>query len=193
MKVVKSLALAGLVGLSSLYGTDFGVDTTHSDVAFKVKHLMISSVKGSFENFSGSFSIDEKQKKFTSIEGEVNVASLSTKDTKRDNDLKSTYFFDAKKYPTIKLKLLEHNGESAKVELTIKDVTKVVQMKLKEVSDVIIDPWGQSRMAFELHGSINRHDFNIKFNQLLETGGVVVGDKVKIDISIEGTQKKEIK
>ena len=190
MRVVRSLALAGLLGLGSLYGTDFGVDTTHSDVAFKVKHLMISSVKGNFEKFSGTFSIDEKQKKFSAIEGEVVVASLSTKDAKRDADLKSAYFFDVQKYPTMKLKLLEHDEDSAKVELSIKDVTKVVEMRVEEISDVITDPWGYNRMAFELHGSINRHDFNIKFNQLLETGGVVVGDKVKIDIIIEGTQVK---
>ena len=190
MKVVRSIALAGMVGLSSLYGASFRVDTTHSDIAFKVKHLMISNVKGSFEKFSGSFTLDEKTKKFSAIDGSVEVASINTQDAKRDADLKSAYFFDVKKYPKMKLELLEQQGSTFKVRLSIKDVTKVVDMQLEDVSDVIKDPWGYTRMAFEMRGTINRKDFHMNFNQLLETGGLVVGDKVKIDIIIEGTEIK---
>ena len=97
MKLINTFALTTILTLSTLYGADYKVDSSHSDVGFKVKHMMISSVKGSFENFSGTFSFDEKKKQFSSIEGIVEVKSITTK--------------DAKKYPEMKIKL-------------IKDVTK---------------------------------------------------------------------
>ena len=85
MKILRNLALVGIVSLGSLYGADYNVDASHSDVSFKVKHLMISKVRGNFEKFSGTFSIDEKSKKFSSINGSVVVSSLTTQDVKRMN------------------------------------------------------------------------------------------------------------
>ena len=190
MKLFKSLALSTVVGLSLLHGANYNVDTGHSDVGFKVKHMMISNVKGSFEKFDGSFSIDEKTKQFSAINGTVEVASLTTKEDKRDAHLKSEDFFDVVKYPKMHLKLLKHNGEQATFELTIKDVTRVVTLDVEEISGTIKDPWGNTRMAFELHGKINRKDFNINFNKMLETGGLLVGDAVKFDIVLEGIQTK---
>lgn len=190
MRLVQSLALSAVLGLSLLNAANYNVDVSHSDVAFKVKHMMISNVKGSFEKFSGTFNIDEKTKHLSSINGTVEVASLSTKDSKRDKHLKSGDFFDAAKYPQMKLKLLEHSGEKATFELTIKDVTKVVTLDVDEISATVKDPWGNTRLAFELHGKINRKDFNIKYNKLLETGSLLIGETVKFDIVLEGIQTK---
>jgi len=190
MKLVKSLALSTILSLGLLNAASYNVDLSHSDVSFKVKHMMISNVKGSFEKFNGTFTIDEKTKNFTSIDGTVEVSTLSTKEPKRDAHLKSKDFFDANKYPKMHLKLLKHNGDKATFELTIKDVTKQVTLEVEEISDTITDPWGNTRIAFELHGKINRKEFNINFNQLLETGGLIVGDMVKFDIVLEGIQTK---
>jgi len=190
MKLVKSLALSAIVGFGLVNAASYNVDTSHSDVSFKVKHMMISNVKGSFQTFGGSFIIDEKTKRFSSIDGTVKVASLTTKEAKRDTHLKSEDFFDVEKYPKMHLKLLNHKGDKATFELTIKNVTKVVTLDVEEISGTIKDPWGNTRLAFELHGKINRKDFNINFNQLLETGGLIVGDKVKFDITLEGIQTK---
>jgi len=190
MKLVKSLTLVGLVGLSSLYGANYNVDPSHSNVGFKVKHLMISTVQGNFEKFSGTFSINEQSRNFSALNGIVDVASLTTQLAQRDNDLKDKDFFDVKKYPKMLMKLISQVGSKMIVGLTIKNVTKKIEMNLEEVNGPIKDPWGYTRMAFELHGKINRKDFHLSYNKLLETGGFMVGDKVKIDILIEGIKTK---
>lgn len=190
MKLLQSLTLSVVVGLGSLHGANYNVDVSHSDIGFSVKHMMISSVKGNFEKFSGTFEIDEKTKQFSAINGTVEVASINTKDAKRDAHLIDPDFFDVEKYPKMSLKLLKHSEDKATFELTIKDVTKVVTLDIDDISDTIKDPWGNTRMAFELEGEINRKDFNMNFNELLETGGLMVGDKVKFEIVIEGIQAK---
>ena len=190
MRLIKNIALSAVVGLSLLNASSYNVDVSHSDVGFKVKHMMISNVKGSFEKFSGSFVIDEKTKQFSDINGMVDVTSINTKDVKRDKHLKSGDFFDVDKYPQMHLKLLKHDGDSATFELTIKDVTKVVSLNVEEISNTVQDPWGNTRIGFELSGKINRKDFNINFNKLLETGSLIVGDTVKFDIALEGIQTK---
>jgi len=190
MKLINTLALTTILSLSSLYGADYKVDSDHSDVGFKIKHMMISSVKGNFEKFSGTFSLDEKKKHFSSIEGTVEVGSLTTQNKKRDDHLKSADFFDAVKYPQMKIKLIKHNGDEAEVSLTIKDVTKTITMEVEEINGPVKDPWGNVRSAFELHGKINRKDFHMNFHKLIETGGLLVGDTVKLDIVIEGIQVK---
>ncbi len=190
MKLFQSLALSAVLGLSLLNAADYKVDTSHSDVGFKVKHMMISNVKGSFKKFNGTFSIDEKTKQFSSINGTVEVASLTTQNAKRDAHLKNKDFFDVEKYPQMNLKFIEQDEDEATFELTIKDVTKVVTLEIDDISPTIKDPWGNTRMAFELSGKIDRKDFNINFNKLLETGGLMVGDTVKFDIVLEGIQAK---
>ena len=190
MKIVKSLALSAVVGLSFLNAASYTVDASHSDVGFKVKHMMISNVKGSFEKFGGSFNIDEKTKTLSSVNGTVEVASLSTQEAKRDAHLKNEDFFDVNRYPQIYLKLIKQDGKKGAFELTIKDVTKIVVLDINEISNSIQDPWGNTRLAFELHGKINRKDFHMNFNETLETGGLLVGDMVKFDILLEGIKTK---
>jgi len=188
MKLVSKLALTAILTVGSLYGADYKVDVDHSDVGFKIKHMMISSVKGNFERFSGTFTLDEKTKQFSSIEGTVQVGSITTQNQKRDDHLKSADFFDVEKYPEMKIKLIKQNGDEAEVELTMKDVTKTITMELEEINGPVKDPWGNIRSAFELHGKINRKDFNINFSKVLETGGLLVGDTVKLNLVLEGTK-----
>ena len=190
MKLVNTLTLTALFGIHALYASDYRVDPIHSEIGFKVKHLMISSVKGTFKNFEGTYSLNEAKKHLSSLEGTVEVATLNTDEKDRDNHLRSPDFFNATKYPKMKLKLLQQNGDKATIELTIKGITKKVTMELEEINGPIKDPWGNVRSAFELHGKINRKDFKINFNKILETGGFLVGDMVTIDIVIEGIKGK---
>ena len=190
MKLINTLTLTTILSLTSLCGADYKVDSAHSDVGFKVKHMMISSVKGNFEKFKGTFSLDEKKKEFSRIEGTVEVASITTQNQKRDNHLKSADFFNADKYPEIKIKLINQNGNEVLIELTIKDVTKIITMQIAEINGPVKDPWGSVRSAFELNGEINRKDFNINFHKLLETGGLLVSDTIKLNLVIEGTKTK---
>lgn len=190
MKVLTSLAVAGILGITSLYGASFNIDPSHTNIGFKVKHMMISNVNGKFNDFEGKFSIDDKTKRFTKLDGKVKVASITTANEKRDNHLKSADFFDVEKYPVMKLSLVEHTGDTALVDLTIKDVTKRIKMDVEDISGKVKDPWGNVRTAFVLEGKIDRQEFNIKFNKLIETGALMVGNDVKIIIEAEGILTK---
>ncbi|QOY52234.1 YceI family protein [Candidatus Sulfurimonas baltica] len=190
MKVLTSLVVASIVGVSGLFGSNFNVDPSHTNVGFKVKHMMISNVNGKFNSFEGTFSIDDSTKKFTKIDAKVKVASISTENEDRDKHLRSADFFDVEKYPQMKLKLVEHNGDTALVELTIKDVTKTIKMDVEDISGMVKDPWGNVRTGFVLEGKIDRQEFNIKFSKLIETGALMVGNDVKIIIEAEGILTK---
>jgi len=183
---IKTVVLATLLGVGSLFGGTYNVDPVHSNVAFKVRHMMISNVKGQFDKFSGSFVYDEKTKTLKSLTGKVDVNSINTKNSMRDADLKSPNFFDAAKYPTMTFKLTKVDGGTAYAQLTMHGVTKEVKMELELSGQVIKDPWKNTRTGLSLSSKISRKDFGLNWNQLIESGGVVVGDKVKISIELEG-------
>merc|ERR1712065_12920 len=158
-------------------------------VGFKVKLMMISNVKGNFDQFSGSFEYDEKTKQLTSLSGSVAVASINTANAKRDGHLKSGDFFLAEKYPQIKFELSKIKGDTAYGKLTMRGITKDVELEL-ENNGMIKDPWGNTRVGLALSGKINRYDYGLKYNSVLEAGGVTVGETVKLDIEIEGIKAK---
>ncbi len=187
---IKTVVLAALFSAESLFGGTYNVDPVHSNVAFKVRHMMISNVKGQFDKFSGSFEYDEKTKTLKSLTGKVDVNSINTKNSMRDADLKSANFFDVVKYPSISFKLTKIDGDTAYGQLTIHGVTKEVKMELDLSGQTITDPWGNTRTGLSLSGKINRKDFGLKYNKLLETGGVMVGDEVKISVELEGVLAK---
>ncbi len=172
MKIFYFLIL--LFGYS--FGADYKVDVTNSEVEFKVKHMVFSTVTGNFKKFEGLFSWDEESKQFSSLVGTVDVATVSTKSQKRDNFIKSVDFFDVEKYPTMKLKFLKQNEDKVIMELTIKDITKSIEMKLKDIQD----------SNFTLYGEINRKDFQLDFKKLNKIGGVMVGNTVKITLKVQG-------
>lgn len=189
LRTVAKLGLASVVTAGSLFAGSYNIDSSHSNVSFKVKHLMISNVSGKFDKFSGILKYDEKTNTLKTLEGNVEVSSINTENKKRDGHLKSADFFDAKKYPKLTFKLKKVDGDNAHGVLTIKGVSKNVVFDF-ENNGTIKDPWGNTRVGLELTGKINRKDYGLNWNKTLEAGGVVVGNKVKISISIEGILAK---
>lgn len=164
--------------------TKWVLDPTHSELQFKVKHLMITTVTGSIKSFEAALTT-EGDNDFTNAEisfsGDINSIDTGNKD--RDNHLKSGDFFDAEKFPTINFKStnVEKDGDDyiVKGDLTIKDVTKSVKLNA-EFGGIATDPWGNTKAGFTLSGKINRTEFGLTWNAALETGGVMVSEEVKI-------------
>lgn len=188
MKVFK-LGLLSVFVAGSLFAGTYNVDASHSHVGFKVKHMMISNVKGQFDTFNGSIEYDEASNTFKGIKGTVETASINTANEKRDNHLRSADLFDAQKYPQITYTLNKVEGDKAYGTLNIKGVSKEVVMEL-ENNGAIKDPWGNQRVGLALSGKINRKDFGVSWNQVLEAGGVAVGEEVKLEIELEGILAK---
>jgi len=165
------------------------IDPSHSRVQFKVKHLMISNVLGSFKEFEGKASMIEDDFLSTVVSFSINSASIDTEAVDRDTHLKSADFFDVEKYPKI---TFEGKGMTQKDEenyeltgnLTIKDITKPVTLAV-EFGGLMNDPWGNKKAGFSVTGEINRKDWGMVWNAALETGGVLVSDKVKILCDVE--------
>lgn len=181
--------LAVVVLLSSLaYAAPYSVDVAHSSVGFKVKHMMISKVNGNFKSFSGLFDYDEKTKIITSITAEIAVASINTEDAKRDAHLKSADFFDAEKFGTITFVSKSIVGDKVIGDLTMKGVTKSVTFEY-EFGGATTNPWGKKIAGFSLYGKIDRRDFGITWNKVLDVGGIAVSNDVKLSIEVEGGAK----
>jgi polyisoprenoid-binding protein YceI len=180
--------LFSLPATTAFAANTFVLDDTHTRIGFAVKHMVISSVQGDFKKFSGRFVLDNKNV-LTSVDVTIDVKSIDTAVEKRDNHLRSPDFFDVATYPEMSFKSTEisHKGNSYTVigDLTIKGVTKHVALT-GELLGVIKDPWGMTRAGFHATGKINRQDFGINFSQVLETGGLLVGDEVKIILDVEG-------
>jgi polyisoprenoid-binding protein YceI len=169
------------------------IDPSHSQATFSVKHMMISTVKGHFNVLSGHLHIDEQNPDNSWIEAQVDAASVDTRDANRDGHLQSPDFFDAAQYPTISFKStkVEPDGDNEyKVlgDLTIRGVTKPVIFKA-EYSGQGKDPWGGTRAGLTATTKIDRRDFGLTFNAPLESGGVLVGNDVKIEIDLEAVSK----
>ena len=166
------------------------IDPAHSAAEFKVKHMMISNVKGKFSGITGTLTRDEGDPTRSSVEATVPVASLSTGDEQRDGHLKSADFFDAEKFPTFTFKSTEVGrtapGEHAVVgELTLHGVTRTVSFAVEGPSAPGKDPWGNTRIGLSATARINRKDFGLAWNAALETGGVLVGEDVTITLDIQ--------
>ncbi len=185
----RKLTLASLITASALFAGTYNVDVSHSNIGFKVKHLMISNVSGKFDKFNGTFEYDEKTKTVTSLTGNIEAASINTENEKRDTHLKSVDFFEVTKYPNLTFKLDKISDDSAFGKLTIHGITKDIKLDF-ENNGSIKDPWGNTRVGLSLSGKINRKDFGLTWNKALEVGGVVVGDEIKLDIELEGILAK---
>jgi len=169
--------------------TNWAFDPAHSEITFKVKHLMISNVKGEFKQFDTSLVADDDNLTNALVKASIQVASISTNNDDRDGHLKSVDFFEVEKFPTINFestsieKFDEENGQ-LKGKLTIKGITKEVSFDL-EFGGISKDPWGNEKAGFSLNGNINRADFGLTWNAALETGGVLVSDIIKIAAEIQ--------
>ncbi|MDD3770135.1 polyisoprenoid-binding protein [Sulfuricurvum sp. IAE1] len=179
--------LAGLmIGSSALSAAVYKVDVSHSNVGFKVKHMMISTVTGKFGNFSGTYELDKGH--FKSLSGHIKAASIDTGIAKRDDHLRSADFFDVAKFGDISFVMTGATKEKMTGNLTIRGVTKKVTLDI-DMGGVVTDPWGNQRSGFVLTGQINRKDFGLNWNKAIEAGGVVVGDEVKLIVEVEGIEE----
>lgn len=169
--------------------TNWKLDPTHSGVHFSVRHLMVSKVRGGFSGYTVDLAFDPKNPTAGKVDVSVDVSTIDTKEEKRDAHLKSADFFDVEKYPTMTFKSGKVEAKDAENflvhgDLTIHGVTKPVVLDV-EFTGEAKDPWGNSKAGFSAHTSINRKDFGLGWNQALETGGVLVGEKVEITIDLE--------
>jgi polyisoprenoid-binding protein YceI len=170
--------------------TTWNLDPAHSAAEFKVKHMMISNVKGSFSGLSGVLKLDETDYTRSTVEASVHIASLKTGDDQRDGHLKSADFFDAEKFPTLTFKstnIDSAGGPDYAVtgELSLHGVTKTVTLAVEDVSVPSKDPWGNQRIGLSASTKINRKDFGLTWNSALETGGVLVGEDITISLEIQ--------
>ncbi len=168
----------------------WAIDPTHSEVHFKIKHLMITNVTGSFDIFQASVSTEGEDFSKAKVSFTADVNSISTGNEQRDEHLKSTDFFDAGTYPQIKFTTTKaenvDNDGSYELygDLTIRDVTKNVKLSV-EFGGVVKDPYGNTKAGFTINGKINRKDFGLTWNGVTEAGGIVVSDEVRIISEIQ--------
>jgi len=169
--------------------TTWVIDPSHSEIAFKVKHLMISNVKGHFGEFSGQLVSDGNDFSTSEINFQINPASISTGAADRDGHLKSPDFFDVENYKEItftagKLSKVSEDEYALSGNLTIKGISKPVKLEV-EFGGLMTDPWGNQKAGFSLNGKVNRKDFGLTWNAALEAGGVLVGDEIRISSEVQ--------
>jgi len=170
--------------------TTWNIDPAHSAAEFKVKHMMISNVKGKFSGLSGVLSLDEADVTRSRIEASIPIATLTTGDDQRDGHLKSADFFDAEKFLTLnfvstKVKSTGPGELAVTGDLTLHGVTKPVTFEVEGPSEPAKDPWGNLRIGLSATTKINRKDFGLTWNSALETGGVLVGEDVTITLDVQ--------
>lgn len=164
--------------------TIWTIDNAHSDIAFKVRHMMISTVTGHFEDFKASVSTNGDSFENASIEFSAKTDSINTKNNDRDNHLKSNDFFNAEKFPEVKFVSKSFDGVKLVGDLTIRDVTKEITLDA-EFNGIAVDSYGQTKAGFEIAGEINRKEFDLTWNAVTEAGSIVVSDKVKLVIDAQ--------
>lgn len=169
--------------------TTWTIDPTHTNVGFAVKHLMISTVRGRFASFTGTISLDEQNPANSRVTASIDAGSIDTRAEQRDAHLRSADFFDADNHPTLEFVSTRIegnvNGDFRIIgNLTIRGVTREIVLNAK-FDGAIKDPWGNDRKAFSATGKINREAYGLVWNQILETGGLTVGNDVKIEIESE--------
>ena len=171
------------------------LDKAHSSINFSVRHMMISTVRGRFEDFDGTFEINETNPTQSKIEVEIQAASINTKESQRDGHLASPDFFDVAQYPTITFKSkrvekLANQDVRLVGDLTIKNITKEVVLAV-EYAGQAKSPWGTINAGFTAQTKISRKDWDLTWNVALETGGMLVGDEITINIELEIIKQAE--
>lgn len=169
-----------LVASALAFAADYAVDTTHSQVEFKIKHLSVSNVKGNFGKFDGSLSVDNGV--LSALNGEVDINSINTNNKNRDEHLLASDYFDAKKFPKAQLKLVKMDGDKGVFALSIRGVTKQVNLEVEILGVTKDERSGKEVIGLSLEGTINRKDFKIAEG----TPNAALGEEVKLTIDIEG-------
>ncbi|MGB4398061.1 MAG: YceI family protein [Daejeonella sp.] len=168
--------------------TKWALDPTHSEVHFKVKHLVISTVTGTFKEFDGSFQTENEDFSNAQIDFSLDVSSIDTNQEQRDVHLKSADFFDAEKYPKINFKSTSFtkNGDDYVLQgdLTVKDLTRPIKLSV-EYGGTATDFYGNEKAGFEIKGKISRKEYGLTWDAVTEAGAIVVGDEIKLDINVQ--------
>lgn len=188
MKKLQLLVLAMFIHFGAIAQTNWVIDPSHSNIVFTVKHMVISEVSGSFQKFDAEVISNGEEFENAIINFTADVNSIFTDNEKRDGHLRADDFFDAEKYPELTFKgksLKKVSGNKYKLtgDLTIKGITKEIVLDVEFGG--IATAWGQTKAGFKISGEINRFDFGLEWNSLTEAGGVVVGDKVKINCNVQ--------
>lgn len=183
MKKLALIASSLLLGASLASAAVYNVDPAHSEVGFKVKHMMVSNVNGKFTDFSGKYDLNKGV--FKSLEGVIKADSIDTGNENRDDHLRNPDFFDVEKYPEIKFVMTSATKKQMTGNLTMHGVTKKVTMKI-DMGGEHKNMQGKMVSGFSLNGKISRKDFGLTWNKAIEAGGVAVGDEIRLNIEIEG-------
>jgi polyisoprenoid-binding protein YceI len=167
----------------------WAIDPTHSEIGFKVKHMMFTNVSGKFNTSEATIENEDNQFETSKINFSADVNTVDTNNGDRDNHLRSADFFDVEKFPKLSfvgtsIKKINEGLFQIDGDLTIKDVTKSVSLET-EYSGIMIDPWGNTKAGLSITGKINRKDFGLTWNSTLETGGVLVGEEIKLNVEIQ--------
>ncbi|HEY3973457.1 MAG TPA: YceI family protein [Candidatus Sulfotelmatobacter sp.] len=170
--------------------TTWNIDPAHSHAEFKVRHMMISNVKGHFTKVSGKLILDETDLSKSKVEAVIDATSIETREPQRDAHLKSADFLDVEKFPTLsftssRISLVRDGELEVEGNLTIHGVTRKVLFSVEGPTPPMKDPWGNTRVGVSATTKINRKDFGLTWNAALETGGIVVGEEVTIDLEVE--------
>ncbi|RAJ79182.1 polyisoprenoid-binding protein YceI [Chitinophaga dinghuensis] len=174
--------------------TTWVADADHSELGFKIRHLMITNINGKFNTFSVDAETDDEDFANGKVTASVDIDSISTGNEQRDGHLRSPDFFDVDKYRYIKFvatktESVDHDGSwTLWGDLTIRDITKNIKLDV-EFGGVVKDPWGNTKAGFTVHGKINRKDFGLNWNAVTEAGGVMVSEEVKIHCEVQMLKK----
>ena len=195
-RLVHMFAAVALLMLPTLaFATTWNIDSDHSSTGFKVRHLMVSNVKGTFGKVQGVVNVDDKDISRSNVSATIETVSVDTGVAKRDTHLRSPEFLDVEKFPTmtfVSTKVVKHgmNGLRVTGNLTLHGVTRPVVLEVEGPSQESKDPWGNFRRGASATTTISRKDFGLTWNKALETGGVVVGDEITISLEVEMVKAK---
>ena len=197
---LSKIVLAGgiLFAGGTVSAAEYQIELSHSELLFKVKHMGISTVTGRFDSFKGSFDLDAKNIAATTGSLTIETKSINTSNVKRDSHLRSEDFFNADSFPELKFKSksirnVNHSDSTCELvgDFTMRNVTKEIVLKIKG-GGFVQDPYGNERAGFSATGKINRFDYGLKWNKLLEAGGLVVGPEVELALTFEGVRPSAV-
>lgn len=194
-RAISVVAVVAVLALPAAAATStWQIDPNHSSAQFAVRHLAISTVRGAFTKVSGTVQFDDKDVAKSTLDVTIDAASVDTRVSDRDKDLRSDHFFDVEKYPTLtfkstKVEQIEPGKLKVTGDLTIHGVTRQVVLDVEGPTLPVKDPWGNQRVAANATTRVNRQDFGVKWNAKMDNGGWVVGDDVAITIDVELVQK----
>ncbi|HEY3294842.1 MAG TPA: YceI family protein [bacterium] len=170
------------------------VDSSHSEIGFTAKHMLITTVRGRFTRYDATIDFNPKSPETTKVEAHIEAASIDTREPKRDEHLRSADFFDAEQYPQItfrskNLQRLADDRWKLTGDLTIRGISKEITLDMEGFTEEIKDPWGNFRVGGTATASLNRFDYGLKWNAAIETGGLIVGEKIQIKLDLSLVRK----